>query len=63
MDLPTMTTNFCLALRNFLREEDAPTLAEYGILVSLIAVIGAVGVSHFGTEVSNLFGRITDAMP
>jgi Flp pilus assembly pilin Flp len=58
-----MTKNVCLAVRSFLREEDAPTLAEYGILVSLIAVIAAVGVSHFGTEVGNLFGRITEAMP
>jgi Flp pilus assembly pilin Flp len=58
-----MTKNVCLSLRSFLVEEDAPTLAEYGILVSLIAVIGAVGVSYFGTEVSNLFGVISDAMP
>jgi Flp pilus assembly pilin Flp len=51
------------AVRSFIRDEDAPTLVEYGILVALIAVIGAVGVGQFGGSLSNLLNDVTDALP
>ena len=63
MDIPTMTKMICKSLRAFLTEEDAPTIVEYGILVGLIAVIGAVGVGQFGISLNNLFSGVSDVLP
>ena len=62
MDLPPMTKLVLASLRAFLTEEDAPTMVEYGLLVSLIAVIAAVGVGQFGISVSNLFDGLSDSL-
>lgn len=58
-----MTKMVLIALREFVIEEDAPTMVEYGILVSLIAVVAAVGVGQFGISVGNLFESVVDVMP
>ena len=45
-------------VKNFLREEDAPTMVEYGLLVALIALVVAAAAYTLGTAISGLF---TDA--
>lgn len=51
-------------VKSFLREEDAPTMVEYGLLVALIAVVAAVGVTTLGGNINTLFGDVaTDLAP
>jgi pilus assembly protein Flp/PilA len=51
-------------VKSFLREEDAPTMVEYGLLVALIAVVAAVGVGTLGGNINLLFdGVATDLAP
>ncbi|MFM7071744.1 MAG: Flp family type IVb pilin [Planctomycetota bacterium] len=45
-------------VKSFLREEDAPTMVEYGLLVALIAVVAAVGVTTLGGNINALFGDV-----
>ena len=45
-------------LQNFVRDEEGAALAEYGLLIGLIAVVCVAGVTALGTEISALFGRI-----
>jgi pilus assembly protein Flp/PilA len=40
---------------SFLREEDAPTMVEYGLLVALIAVVAVTAVTTLGTNISAMF--------
>jgi len=40
---------------SFLREEDAPTMVEYGLLVALIAVVAVTAVGTLGTNISTMF--------
>ena len=46
-------------LQNFVRDEEGAALAEYGLLIGLIAVVCVAGVTALGTEIAALFGRIT----
>jgi Flp pilus assembly pilin Flp len=45
----------CRSLATQLRREDGQTLAEYGILAAVIAVIVIVAAILFGTNMSTLF--------
>ena len=38
-----------------LRDEEAPTMVEYGLLIALIALIAFAGIALFGNGVSQLF--------
>jgi pilus assembly protein Flp/PilA len=49
-------------LLRFVAEEDAASLAEYGIIAALIAVGSIVAMSLIGTEVNNLFGGAVSAL-
>ncbi len=42
-------------LLQFIMDEDAPTMVEYGLLVALIGIVAAIGVAVFGNAVSMLF--------
>lgn len=48
--------------RRFRRDEKGAALVEYGMLVGLIAVICVVAVTTLGTEVSDAFSVIADAL-
>ena len=43
---------------SFLREEDAPTMVEYGLMVALIAVVAIGAVTTLGTNISTHFNNI-----
>ncbi len=42
-------------LLKLMKEEDAPTMIEYGLLIALIALVAVIGISLFGNGVSELF--------
>ena len=45
-------------VKSFWTEEDAPTMAEYGLLLALIAVVVIVGAAFLGVEINTLFGEV-----
>jgi len=55
-------TKLCAAAAKFVREEEGASLAEYGLLLALIAVvcIGAIGV--LGTRISTMFSTLSTAI-
>lgn len=51
----SVLSSFCEQGRRLLKDEDAPTMTEYALLMGLIALIAAAGVAFFGLGVSELF--------
>jgi Flp pilus assembly pilin Flp len=49
-------------LKRFVTEEDAPTMAEYGLLLVFIALVVAAGALALGTGISTLFQGAGDEM-
>ena len=47
-----------LSVRHFLVLEDGPTMAEYALMVVLIAVVCLAGVSLLGTTLRDLYNQI-----
>ncbi len=47
----------------FLHDEDSPTFLEYGLLITLIALVAIVAITVFGGSVSELFEDGNDAFP
>jgi pilus assembly protein Flp/PilA len=43
-------------INRFVREEDAPTMVEYGLLVVVIALVVVAGATILGTKINTLFG-------
>jgi Flp pilus assembly pilin Flp len=48
--------------KRFLKEEDAPTMAEYGLLLLFIALTVAAGALTIGNGISTLFNAAGSAM-
>ncbi|MEU4238610.1 Flp family type IVb pilin [Actinoplanes sp. NPDC026619] len=46
-------------LRSRLNNEEGATAVEYGLLVTFIAIVIIVGVSAFGTHLSDVFTNLT----
>ena len=51
------------AVRTFIADEEGVTALEYGMIAALIAGVIVLAVSALGTEVSNTFTKIANAMP
>ena len=49
-------------INRFRRDDEGAALAEYGLLVALIAVICVVAVTALGTQVSIAFSKIASAI-
>ena len=49
-------------LKKFVSEEDAPTMAEYGLLLVFIALVVAAGALVLGQGISQLFKGAGDEM-
>jgi Flp pilus assembly pilin Flp len=49
-------------LKRFFKEQDAPTMAEYGLLLVFIALVVAAGAAVLGTGLSTLFQNAGSAM-
>ena len=50
-------------LIQFLQEEEGQTLVEYGMLISLIALVVIGVVSLFGSRIANMWGNNADKFP
>jgi len=44
-------------INRFRRDDEGAALVEYGLLVGLIAVVCAAGVTLFGQEISTAFSK------
>jgi len=49
--------------RTLVRGDSGQDLAEYGLLVALIAIVAVLGVTAFGGQVSTWFTNLGAAMP
>ena len=47
------------SLQNLLVNEDGATLVEYGLVVSLIAVVAIAAVTGLGAKIVTIFTNIT----
>ena len=56
-------STFVSAVRTFIADEEGVTALEYGMIAALIAGVIVLAVSALGTEVSNTFNKIANAMP
>jgi len=45
-------------VKKFVREEEGPTMVEYGLMVALVAVIALVGATALGVSVNAVFSSI-----
>lgn len=50
------------SLVKFWQDEEGATAAEYGIIAALIAVAIIGAVRLLGTQISTVFGKVTQAM-
>lgn len=48
---------FLSGVKQFVKEEDAPTMVEYGLLVALIALVVAAAATLLGGGISTLFSN------
>ncbi len=58
----TMQIYVLQLINRFRRNEDGAALAEYGLLVALIAVVCVVAVTALGTQISTAFSKIASAI-
>jgi pilus assembly protein Flp/PilA len=53
-------------LRNFgarfIRDEEGASLAEYGLLLALIAVICIAGMTLLGTKINSMFSAVSTSI-
>lgn len=57
------TTSRRSTLKRFCREEEGQSLVEYGLLISLIALVAVVAIRIFGNGVNNgLYGNANTSM-
>lgn len=50
------------ALATFLQEEKGATAIEYGLIVGLVSIAIIAAATLLGTEIGNLFTRITSKL-
>ena len=58
----TMQIYLLQLVNRFRRNEDGAALAEYGLLVALIAVVCVVAVTALGTQLNIAFSKIAAAL-
>jgi pilus assembly protein Flp/PilA len=51
-----------LELQNRLKSEEGQTMAEYGLLLALIAVVVIVAITALGSQLSTLFSQVTSGL-
>jgi pilus assembly protein Flp/PilA len=58
----TMQLYVLQLVNRFRRDDDGAALAEYGLLVGLIAVVCVVAITALGTKISTAFSTIASAI-
>jgi pilus assembly protein Flp/PilA len=51
-----------LRARLFDRDEDGQGLAEYGLILALVAVVAITALTGLGSAIVNKLGQVTNAM-
>jgi len=51
-------SQFAVAVKRFVKEEDAPTMVEYGLMVAVIAIVVVVGAAVVGNNTNSLFNAV-----
>ncbi len=49
-------------ISRFVRDENGATAIEYGIIAALVAVAAVGALTTLGTDLTNLFGRVSDEL-
>jgi len=49
-------------LKSFVRDEEGASLAEYGLLLALIAVVCIAAIALVGTNVSSMFSTVSGSI-
>jgi Flp pilus assembly pilin Flp len=49
-------------IKRYFEEEDGQVLVEYGLLISLLALISILSLRFLGNAMKNSFNRTTNAM-
>jgi pilus assembly protein Flp/PilA len=55
-------TKLMTAAKKFARNEEGASLAEYGLLLALIAVICMVAIKALGTSISTMFNTLSSTI-
>jgi pilus assembly protein Flp/PilA len=55
-------SNFVVSAKEFIANEDAPTMVEYGLMVAMIALIVAMAASVLGQGISSLFNSTANSI-
>jgi Flp pilus assembly pilin Flp len=50
-------------LQNFFKDESGQTLVEYGLLISLLALVCVVAITLFGTRTKAMWGNNAERYP
>jgi len=50
-------------VRHFVRNDDAATLVEYALMLSLIAIVCIIAVTAIGTNANTIFNNIANNLP
>jgi pilus assembly protein Flp/PilA len=58
----TMTKLLTAAATKFVRDEEGATLAEYGLLLALIAVVCLAAITVLGTKISSMFSAVSTSI-
>ncbi len=55
-------TKLMIAAKKFVVAEEGATLAEYGLLLALIAVVCITAIAATGTKISDMFTAVASAI-
>jgi pilus assembly protein Flp/PilA len=58
-----MLKSFVARIKQFVRREEGAALAEYGLLLALIAVVCILAITVLGQEISSVFSNIAGKFP
>jgi pilus assembly protein Flp/PilA len=58
----TMTKLFTAVATQFARDEEGASLAEYGLLLALIAVVCISAIALVGTKISTMFSTVSGSI-
>jgi pilus assembly protein Flp/PilA len=50
-------------VRHFVRNDDAATMVEYALMLSLIAIVCIIAVTAIGTNANTIFNNIANNLP
>jgi Flp pilus assembly pilin Flp len=51
-------TRFIVTAKKLLVREEGPTMAEYGLMVAVVALVAVVGAASLGTDLSSFFTAV-----